>query len=111
MNYCHTATPSTYQLFQDATAKENFPTAPLDDDVWLEDPIPDRHLCIHEPSQPNYQCSYPHPYRLNLPQSSPEDATAPYYELMDLSNISDIQDVMTTTSDEDIPHLEAIFRL
>ena len=30
---------------------------------------------------------------------------------MDLSDISDIQDVMTTTSDEDIPDLEAIFRL
>ena len=56
-NEHHTSTPSTDQFFQDATDKENFPTAPLDDDVWLEDPIPDRHLCIHEPSQPNYQCS------------------------------------------------------
>ena len=30
---------------------------------------------------------------------------------MDLSDISDFQDVMTTTSDEDIPTLEDIFRL
>ena len=104
-------TPSTDQFFQDTTAKENFPTVPLDDDVWLKDPSPDRQLCIHEPSQPSYQCSYPFPYRLDLPQSSPEDATAPYYELVDLSDISDIQDVLTTTSDEDIPDLEAILEL
>ena len=31
--------------------------------------------------------------------------------MMDLSNISDIKDVVTTTSDEDIPDLEDIFRL
>ena len=30
---------------------------------------------------------------------------------MDLSDIADIQDVMTTTSDEALPDLEAIFRL
>ena len=30
---------------------------------------------------------------------------------MDLSDISDIQDVMTTTSDEDTPDLEAMFGL
>ena len=64
MNYHHTSTPSTDQLFQDATAKTNSPTAPLDDDIWLEDPIPDRHLCIHEQSQLNYQCSYPLPIQL-----------------------------------------------
>ena len=27
---------------------EHFPTASLDDDVWAEEPIPDRHLCILE---------------------------------------------------------------
>ena len=111
MNYYHMSTPCTDQFFKDATAEENFPTAPLDDNMWLEDPILDRHLCIHEPSQPNYQRSYPCPYRLDLPQSSPEDATVPYYELVDLNDISDIQDVMTTTIDKDIPDLEAIFRL
>ena len=44
--------------FQDITA-EDFPTAPLDDDIWLEDPVLDRHLCIHEQSQPNFLCSHP----------------------------------------------------
>ena len=100
MNYHHMSTPSTDESFQDAKADDDFSTAPLDDTIWLEDAVLDRHLCIHEQSQLNYQCSYPCPYRLDLPHSSPEDATAPYYELMDLSDISDIQDVMTITSDE-----------
>ena len=112
MNYHHTSTPSTGDSFQDATVEEeDFPTAPLDDTIWLEDPVPHRHLCIHKQSQLHYQCSYPCPYRLELPHSSPEDAPAPYYELMDLSDISDLLDVMTTTSDEDIPDLKDIFRL
>ena len=50
---------------RDATAEEeDFPTAPIDDDIWLEDPVPERYLCIHEQSQPHYQCSYPCPYSL-----------------------------------------------
>ena len=31
--------------------EEHFPTAPLNDDVWMDIPVPDRHLCIHEDSQ------------------------------------------------------------
>ena len=27
--------------------EEYFSTAPLDDDVWSEQPIPERDLCIH----------------------------------------------------------------
>ena len=33
--YIHqTSPPSTDQFFKDDTTKENFPTAPLDDDIW-----------------------------------------------------------------------------
>ena len=112
MDY-HTSTPNTDDPFQDATEEEeeDFPTAPLDDDIWLEDPVPDRHLCIHEQSQPHYQCSYPCPYSLDLLHSTLEDTPAPYCEMMDLSGILDSQDMMTTTSDEDIPDLEDIFGL
>ena len=46
----------TDDSFQDASNEEEeeggFPTAPLDDDIWLEEPVPVRHLCIHEKSQP-----------------------------------------------------------
>ena len=110
MDYHHTSTSSKDDSYHDATA-EDFPIAPLDDVIWLEDPVPDRHLCIHEQLQPNYQCSYPCPYRLDPPHSSPEDVTVPYCEMIHLSDISDIQDVMTTASDEDIPDLEDIFGL
>ena len=98
--------------FQDATAEEkDFPTAPLDDNIWLEDPVPDRHLCIHKQSQPHYQCFYPCPYSLDLLHTTLEDAPAAYYEMMDISDITDLQDVMTTTSDEDIHDVVDIFRL
>ena len=33
--------------------EEHFPTAPWGDYVWMEEPVPDRHLCIHEQSQPH----------------------------------------------------------
>ena len=98
--------------FQDATnEEEDFPTAPLDDDVWLEEPVPDRHFCIHEQSQLHDQCLYPCPYRLDELHSNLEDEPMPHYEMMDLSDISDFQDVMTTTSDQSIPDLNNIFGL
>ena len=108
MDYHHTSTPSTYDSFYDATAEEDFPTDPLDDAILLEDPFPDRHLYIHEQSQLHYQCSYPCPHSLDLLHCAPEDAPAPYYKLMDLSDILDLQDLMTTISDEDIPDLEGM---
>ena len=45
----HTFAPRTDDSFQDTTAEEeDFPKALLDDDIWLEDPVQDRHLCIHK---------------------------------------------------------------
>ena len=39
MVYDCTSTPSTNDPYLDATAEEeNFPTPPLDDDIWLKDP-------------------------------------------------------------------------
>ena len=99
----------TDDSFQDATnEEEGFPTAPLNDDVWLEEPVPVRHLCIHEQSQPNFLCSYPCPYHLDLPPLTPEDT---YHDTMDFNDISDSQDVMTTTNNEDIPALDDVFGL
>ena len=97
----------------DITSSEgNFPTAPLDDEVWPEDPILDRQLCICKaPQEQNCQCSYPCPYstttfKMDLPQSTPQDAAVLNYELMDFNDISsDLPDIMTTTSDDDIPDL------
>ena len=52
MDYHHIPTPGTDYSIQDNTAEEeeDFPTAPLDDDIWLKDPVQNRHLFIHEQS-------------------------------------------------------------
>ena len=62
--------------------------------------IPDRHLCIHEHSIPHELCPYPCPY-LGYTSSS-------YYDTLDLSDISEFEDLMTTSSDEDTPALEKV---
>ena len=62
--------------------------------------IPDRHLCIDEHSLPNELCPYPCPY-LDYQASS-------YYDTLDLSNISEFEDLMTTSSDEEIIPLDNI---
>ena len=43
----------TEAWYEDTTSfEEHFPTAPLDD-IWAEEPIPDRCLCINErPDEP-----------------------------------------------------------
>ena len=56
---------STYDNKEEEEA-EHFPTAPLNDDVCMEEPVPDRHLYIHEDSQHNL-CPYPCPYSLDQP--------------------------------------------
>ena len=84
--------------------EEHFLIALLNDAVWMEEPVPDRHVSIHEDSQ-HHLCLYPCPYSLDqlhlnyIPQH------------MDLSDISDFQDVKTTASDEDIPNLEDVLQL
>ena len=97
------------------SSEENFPTAPFDDEVWSVDPIPDRHLCIHKtPQGPSHQCSYPCPcsttsFKIDLPQSTPQDAAVFCYEQMGFNDIlSDLSDIMMTTSDDDIADLEDI---
>ena len=98
----------TDDAFQGATKEEDFPTAPWNEDIWLEEPVPVRHLCIIEQSQQDFLCSYPCPCSLNLPPLTPEDTPVSYHEMMDLDDISDFQDVMTTTSKADIPSLDDV---
>ena len=52
--------------------EEHFPTASLND-VWMEEPVPERHLCIHENSQHDL-CPYPCPYSLTQLHLTPNDA-------------------------------------
>ena len=40
---------------------KHFPTISLNDDFWMEEPVPERHLCIYEDSQHDF-CTYPCPW-------------------------------------------------
>ena len=75
--------------------EEDFQTVPFDDDHWDTEEIPDRQLCIHEHSLPHEICPYPCPYS--------DYQASSYYDNMELSHISKFADLMTTSSDEDIP--------
>ena len=74
--------------------EEDFPTVSLEDDHWTMEEILDRHLCIHEHSVSHE----PWPYL--------DYASSSYYNTLDLSDISEFEDLMTTSSDEDIPALD-----
>ena len=95
---------TTYPVGGD-DAEEHFPTVSLDANVWMEEPVPERH-CIHENSQHDL-CPYPFPYSLNLLHLTQEDA--PWY--IDLNDIFEFPDVIVTASDEDTLSLKYILRL
>ena len=70
---------------------------PLDDEHWTTEEVPDRTLCIHEHALPHKLCLYPCPYVNYLIPS--------YADSLDLSDISDFEDIMIMSSDEDVPAL------
>ena len=80
--------------------EEDFQTVPLGDEHWDMEEIPDRTLCIHEHSLTHRLCPYPCPY-VNY-------QTSYYYDILDLTDISEFEDIMTTSSYEDIPPLKDI---
>ena len=80
--------------------EEDFQTVSLEDDHWTAEEILDRHLCIHEHSVPHELCPYPCPHMDYMSSS--------YYDTLDLSDISEFEDLMTTSSDEDIPALDDV---
>ena len=73
---------------------------PLHDEHWDMEEIPDRTLCIHEHALPHGLCLYSYPY-VNYQTSS-------YHDTLDICDISEFEDIMTTSSNEDIPLLEDI---
>ena len=80
--------------------EEDFQIVSLDDEYWNMEETLDRHLCIHEDSIPHELCPYPCPY-LDYTSSS-------YYDTLDLSDISEFEDLMTTSSNEDISALDKV---
>ena len=96
---------SVYTLYDDLEEgkEQDFQMVTLDNDHWIIDPVPDRCLCIHEHLQPHTLCCYPCPYT--------DYTSASYQDTLDLSDISDFKDMMTTSSDEDIPALDDVIGL
>ena len=105
---CADAYPSVQQMATLQTAlqkcsedeEEDFQMVPLDDEHWTSKDTPERTLCIHEHGLPHglcpYLCSYAN-YQV-----------ASYIDSLDLSDISDYEDYMVTSSDEDIPEMEEL---
>ena len=84
-----------------ADIDEHFPTISLDDDIWTEELVPDRHLCIYHLDQPPPQSSHQCPF-----QSVPAEA---YDNIMTINNILDFEDMATTTGDEDEIDMDLVF--
>ena len=84
----------------DDKEEEDFQTISVEDDHWTMEEIPDKPLCTHEHSVSHELCPYPCLY-LDYTSSS-------YYDTFNLSDISEFEDLMTTTSNKDIPTLDDI---
>ena len=81
---------SIYTVCDDSEEEEDFQTYALDDHHWITNHVPDRHLCIHEHLQSYSLCCYTCPYT--------DYTSTSYQDTLDLSDISDFEDVMTTSS-------------
>ena len=80
--------------------EEYFQIVPLDDEHWTSEEVPERTFCIHEHGLPHNLCQYPCPYGSN--------DTVSYMDSLDLSDISDYEHYMVTSSDEEIPRMEEV---
>ena len=75
--------------------EDDFQMLPLDNEHWTSEETPERTLCIHEHGLQHELCPYPCPYA-NYQMPS-------YMNSLALSDISDYEDYMVTSSDEGIP--------
>ena len=82
--------------------EEDFQMVPIDDEHWTTEMVPERTFCIHENGLPNNVCQYPCLYGINNDSVSHMDS-------LEISNISNYEDYMMTTSDnEELPGLEEV---
>ena len=78
--------------------EEDFQMVLLDDKHWTSEEVPERTFCIHEHGLPHNLCQYQCPYGSN--------DTVSYMDSLDLSDISDYEDYMVMSSDEELPGME-----
>ena len=91
------ATPDA-QVYLEEDDEEDFLMVPLHDEHWTTEEVSGRTLCIHKHALPHRLCPYPCSYANYLLPS--------YADTMDLSDISNFEDIMIMSSNEDIPALE-----
>ena len=92
------ATPDVQVYLEEDNEEDDFQMLPLDDEHWTTKEVPDRTSCIHKHALLHRLCPYPCPYVNFLLPS--------YANTMDLSHISDFEDIVIKSSNEDIPALE-----
>ena len=80
--------------------EEDFQMVPLDDEHWTSEEVPERTFCINKHGLPHNLCQYPCPYGTN--------DTVSYMDSLDLSDISDYEDYMVTSSDEELLGMEEV---
>ena len=78
--------------------EEDFSMVPLEDKHWTLEIVPEKTFCIQENGLPNNLCQYQCPYGSN--------DTVSYMHSLDLGDISDYEDYMVTSSDEELPGTE-----
>ena len=93
------APDSTAVCSNSSNEEEDFQMALLDDKHWTSKETPEKTL-IHEHGLPHNLCQYPCPYGSNN--------TPSYMDSLDLSDISDYEDYIVTSSDEEIPGMEEV---
>ena len=97
-SYTLDSTPECSESSEDE--EKDFQMVPLDDEHWTSKEAPERTLCIHEHGLPHGLYPYPCPY-MNYQMPS-------YMDSLDLSDISDYEEYMVTSSDKDIPGMEEV---
>ena len=94
-------TPDSTPVCSDSSdEEEDFQTVPLDNEHWTPKETSERTFCIHEHGLPYNLCQYPCPYE--------NHNTVSYMNSLDLSDTSDFEDYMVTSSDEEILGIEEV---
>ena len=101
-HWCHDQDPASTPVYSDSPdeEEEDFPMVPLDDKHWTSEIVPERTFCIHKNGLPNNLCQHPCPYGSN--------DTVSYMDSLALNDISDYEDYMVTSSDEELLGMEKI---
>ena len=97
------SSPAPSPTTSDTEDEEDFQTVPLDDVHWTTEEVPIRTFCVHEHGHPLGRCPRPCPWaNLNDNQQS-------YLDIIEISDISDYEDYMVVSSDEEeLPGLIAV---